>query len=419
MDQQNEFPPLMVESVIDPALTDYSIPAGTAHVVHMPDGQPRLAVDGWSFTAAPDLREPNHPNYGHLDRPYEHYESVYTQRQHPQADTFDQPAVHLYGTYYQHYAEDPMLLDQSVQGPALLRTGTQFTYSQPAISRAPGNGIGASLYSHNTASPYHPQFAMQQAPLPSNTLVVANISGGTFNLTINGNNGVNSVSGLQQSVSDGFLPTSNGYSHHNASYANSDATVSANVSPQSTKVTRSNGAGLLASAGPSNAAQSVATSVPGRYQSSLSANAPAASSASTTTSTVPVVGTPFHYKGQDYTVLACPALRTDVDQPRVVRASFTVETPPYRVLITLAQKWAANNNLDSSRKYILDKLPDNYVVATSMRAKGTYDGKIDRYVYGVHVYRSLNELYPHLRWLAGQVPAECECKYCEWRRGAH
>jgi hypothetical protein len=81
------------------------------------------------------------------------------------------------------------------------------------------------------------------------------------------------------------------------------------------------------------------------------------------------------------------------------------------------EKWAKDRNLSlNGVTYCLDRLPDGYGGYEKRRGAGGGDSKhIDRYVYGhpKGVFRSLNEFYPHFKWLMHHADGQaCPCKLC-------
>lgn len=85
----------------------------------------------------------------------------------------------------------------------------------------------------------------------------------------------------------------------------------------------------------------------------------------------------------------------------------------------IAERWAHDRSMSPAFTYRLDRLPTGYAGFEKQRSdKST----IDRYLYGhpKGVFRSVNELYPHFKYLQeGQPGTACSCKLCKSQKAVH
>ncbi|KAH9822872.1 Transcription-silencing protein Clr2 [Teratosphaeria destructans] len=108
---------------------------------------------------------------------------------------------------------------------------------------------------------------------------------------------------------------------------------------------------------------------------------------------------------------------SDGDGRRRPRTNDFTRNDQYWMEKIATEKWAKDLGIyDRNTTFRLDRLPDGYGGYEKARtASGNGSKHIDRYVYG-HLkgaFRSLNEFYPHFKWLMEHNDAAgCTCKLC-------
>ncbi|KAF2768821.1 hypothetical protein EJ03DRAFT_112434 [Teratosphaeria nubilosa] len=107
---------------------------------------------------------------------------------------------------------------------------------------------------------------------------------------------------------------------------------------------------------------------------------------------------------------------SDGDGRRRPRTNDFTRNDQYWMEKIATEKWAKDLGLyDKNRTFRLDRLPEGYGGYEKARGSGGDSKHIDRYVYGHSkgAFRSLNEFYPHFKWLMEHNDAAgCTCKLC-------